>query len=324
MVQRDAWFFLGIFAFIFLVWFAIGGPMRPVALTFPALPKLTTSTTSGLNGGSYFSLPHAPFGIGNSYISLVGSSDGGESLSGGTEVALPPIIGGSAVGPPSPYQGIVSMSHYVSGAGSQDPANEYVQIAVAQNARASVDISGWTLESDATGAASSIPKGTEVPLSGVINAVQDIVLAPGERALIISGQSPIGASFRENKCIGYFSDFQRFSPALPQNCPAPSSELVSFYGPAYIRDAACIEYVSGLPRCQVELSPPVTVSGACQSFLVKYLNYNGCVAAHEHDADFMGATWRVYLGRTNSMWRTRYEIVKLLDAQGRVVDAFSY
>lgn len=324
MAQRDAWFFIGIFAFMFLVWFAIGGPTRPVAITLPALPKLTASSTSGLGGGTYFSLPRTPYGIGNSYISLIGSSNGGGSLSGGTGISLPPIIGGGTLGPSSPYQGIVSMSHYVSGAGSQDPGNEHVQITVAQNARTPVDISGWTLESGATGAASVIPKGTEVPLSGVINATQDIVLTPGQRALIISGQSPIGASFRENKCIGYFSDFQRFSPSLPQNCPAPSSELVSFYGPNYIRDAACIEYVNGLPRCQVELSPPVTVSGACQSFLVKYLNYNGCVAAHEHDADFMGATWRVYLGRTNSMWRTRYEVVKLLDAQGKIVDAFSY
>ena len=96
------------------------------------------------------------------------------------------------------------------------------------------------------------------------------------------------------------------------------------YGMGYIRDAACINYVDSLSRCQVVLSPPVTLSGVCQSFMIKYLNYNGCVDAHRNDADFKGTTWRVYLGRTNSMWRTKYELVKLLDASGKTVDAFSY
>ena len=89
---------------------------------------------------------------------------------------------------------------------------------------------------------------------------------------------PIGASFRENKCIGYFSTFQKFSPPLPQNCPTPSDELSSLYGAGYVRDVACVDYVNKLSRCQVALSPPVTVSGACQNlWVIKYLNYNGCV-----------------------------------------------
>jgi hypothetical protein len=216
------------------------------------------------------------------------------------------------------------MNHYVSGAGSADPKNEYIEISISQDAGMPVDLSEWTLSSDASGSSTRIPKGTEVPTSGIINAAQDIILPPGTRAIIVSGQSPIGASFRENKCIGYFSTFQNFYPPLPQTCPAPSTELASFYGAGYIRDAACIDYVNKLSRCQVALSPPVSASGVCQNFLVKYLNYNGCVDAHKNDADFKGDTWRIYLGRTSSMWRTRNEIVKLLDVNGKTVDAFSY
>ncbi len=325
MPQRDAWIFVGIFVFIFAVWFALGGPTRPLDITFPALEKSGGSFGFGqmfASSTNRFSLPRAPLGIGNSYISLPGSSHGAAGFSGSTGILLPPIVGGTRSA--SPYQGVVSMNHYISGAGSQDPSNEYVEITVAQNAPGPVDITGWRLESDATGAAAVIPKGTKVPLSGIVNAAEDIVLSPGEHAFIISGQSPIGASFQENKCIGYFSDFQQFQPSLPQNCPTPSSELRSFYGATYIRDAACIDYVNTLHRCQVMLTPPTTVSGTCQNFLVTYLNYNGCVDAHRNDADFMGDTWHVYLGRTNSMWRTRYEIVKLVDAQGKLVDAFSY
>ncbi|HUX81155.1 MAG TPA: hypothetical protein VMV38_02450, partial [Candidatus Paceibacterota bacterium] len=187
-----------------------------------------------------------------------------------------------------------------------------------------VDLTGWTLMSSATGNATSIPKGTELPTSGIVNAAQDIVLTPGQRALVISGQSPIGASFRENKCIGYFSTFQKFSPSLPQNCPAPADELTSFYGGNYIRDAACIDYVNTLSRCQVALTPPSGSSSACQSLVVNYFNYNGCVTAHQKDADFSGSTWRIYLGRSNAMWRQTHEVVKLLDSTGKTVDAFTY
>lgn len=317
-MEHDAWFFIGIFVFIFLIWIAVGGPMHPISFAGPSLAQ-----PGVLGGGTYLQLPRSLFSIGNSNVSLEGSSNG-ESSYGGSETSVPTFVGGSVFGIPSPYRGIVSMSHYVSGASSANPANEYIEITTSQNAGAPVDISGWRISSDASGNAITIPKGTEVPTSGTVNASQDIILTPGTRAIIISGQSPIGASFRENKCIGYFSTFQKFYPSLPQNCPVPSDELASFYGAGYIRDSVCIEYVKKLPRCQIAISPPPGTSSACQNFLVKYMNYNGCVNAHRNNSDFMGNTWRIYLGRSNSMWRTKNELIKLTDINGKTVDAFSY
>ena len=315
--MHDAWFFIGIFAFIFLVWVATGGPTHQLAFSGPTL-----SQPGALGGGGYLSLPTAPFSLGSNGVSLPGSSSGTGS---NAPVPSSSSLSGVDFGTPSPYRGIVTLSHYVSGAGSTDPNNESVRISVDSNAGTPVDLSGWTLESEATGAAIVIPKGTETPHSGIVNAVQDIVLSPGEQAIVISGRSPIGASFRENKCIGYFAQFQTFSPALPDTCPSPTTELASFYGSSYyVRDASCIDYVNTLSRCQAVLTPPTTVSGACQTFLVKYLNYNGCVSAHESDSDFLGNTWRIYLGRTNSMFRSQHEVVKLLDSSGKTVDAFSY
>ena len=104
----------------------------------------------------------------------------------------------------------------------------------------------------------------------------------------------------------------------------PSDELAAQYGANYIRDPKCIDAVSKLSRCQVALTPPAGLSGTCQSLIVKYFNYNGCVDAHRADKDFLGSTWRVYLGRSSSLWRTKYEIIKLLDINGKTVDAFSY
>lgn len=319
-MEHDAWFFVGVFVFIFLIWIVTGGPIHPLAFTGPTLAE-----PGALGGGTYLTLPSSPYHVGGTAdVSLPGSS-GSQTVSGNAPgTTAPTFIGGTTFGEMSPYRGIVSMSHYVSGVGSADPKNEYVEVSVAQNASIPVDLSGWTLTSASNGNSVMIPKGTEIPTSGVVNPAQDIILAGGGRAIIISGQSPIGASFRENKCIGYFSTFQQFSPALPQNCPTPSDELSSNYGQGYIRDAACINYVNTLPRCQATLTPPVTVSGACQSFLVKYLNYNGCVTAHQNDTDFKGNSWHIYLGRTNSMWSSQHEVVKLLDINGKTVDAFSY
>ncbi len=203
------------------------------------------------------------------------------------------------------------------------PQKSRLRFRLSSTASAPVNLAGWTIESAASGNASTIPEGTEVPLSGTIQAVQDITLKPGDTAIIVSGSSPIGASFRENKCIGYFSTYQKFSPALPLTCPTPSTELLANY-PDYLRDVACINYVNKLSRCSAQLTPPTTVSGACQTFLTTYLNYNGCVQEHRTDADFEGNTWRIYLGRSSSMWRPQHEEVKLLDASGKTVDAFTY
>lgn len=321
-MQHDAWFFVGIFAFIFLIWIATGGPTRPLAWSGPILPQ-----PGQLGGGTYLGLPRAPFTIGSEEVRLPGSSAGGGSLEGGgsgfgrSDPSIP-AIPGLTFGTPSPYRSIVTLSHYVSGAGSG--TGEYLTLSVSSNADLPVDITGWRIVSEVSGSTSVIPRGTEVPTSGVVNEVQDIILAPGDRAIIASGYSPIGASFKENKCIGYFSTFQTFSPPLPQSCPAAKDELLTRYGSGYIRDVVCIDYVEKLSHCQVALSPPVSLSGSCQAFAVKYLNYNGCVDAHRNDSDFGSDTWRVYLGRTKPLFRTNREVVKLLDAKGNTVDAFSY
>lgn len=306
-MQHDAWAFIGVFVLIFLLWIATGGPTHPISFSNPTL-----FAPQELGGGTYLSLPRVP-GIGTT-----------KSPSGsGSNKSLPSLTGG-VFGNVSPYFGAISMNHYVSGANSSNPRNEYIEIRVNSSATVPVDLTGWTLTSDATGKSSIIPKGTAVPHSGIVNEIQDIVLLPGDRAYVVSGISPIGASFRENKCIGYFSSFQSFYPSLSKNCPDPYRELVTRFGADYIRDTACIDYAKTLARCEVVLSPPLSVSNSCQSFLVKHFNYNGCLDVHGGDDDFDGTIWHVYLGRTTPLWRTRYEVVKLLDSDGKTVDAFSY
>lgn len=318
-MQHDAWFFVGVFAFIFVLWFAIGGPSRPLSFSGPTL-----SPPQELGGGSYLLLPRAPFGIGGSYVSLPGSSEGGGGgyTQGSSDVPSPSSLSGVAFGTPSPYRGLVTFNRYVNGAGT-NPESEYIQLYVSQRANTPIEISGWRVISSATGRSLTIPKGTETPISGTVNETQDITLSAGDTVYLTTGRSPIGGSFRENKCIAYFAQFQKFSPTLPLTCPVPSDELKARYS-NYIQDPSCIEYVNKIPRCQVTLSPPVQLSQSCETFIIDTFNYNSCRKIHENDRDFLGTTWRVYLGSNAAAWRTKNEVIKLLDEDGKTVDAFAY
>ncbi|HEX8946633.1 MAG TPA: hypothetical protein VF829_00245 [Candidatus Paceibacterota bacterium] len=303
--MSDTFFILGIFGFVFLLWLSGGGPNRPLSFAGPVLR------------GSNSLYIQTPGTLYTSTSTGAGSRFGSSNIFGETPSA-------AAFGTPSTHRGTVTLSHYVSDAAATDPAHEYVTIRLSSDASAPVDISGWRLVSDTSGASATIPKGTEVPRSGLINATQPIVLNPGDLATVSSGRSPIGASFRENLCIGYFAQYQPFYPPLPITCPTPYDELKSYYGENPERDTACIAYTQGLNRCTLVATPPVNLSGTCASFLTTHINYHGCVNAHENDPHFKGITWRVYLGRDKSMWHKQYEVVRLLDADGKTVDMFSY
>lgn len=331
-MQHEAWFFIGLFVFIFVVWIALGGPARPPAVNVPRFSSSSEAATAtpSMWSGSSIALPHAPFAVGTTRTGFGGSAPS----------EAPPLVEvpGVIFTPSSPYRGLVSMNSYVGNASSSDAREEYVQISVAQSAHGPINITGWVLRSGATGRYAYIPRGTALPTSGVVNPVADITLTPGERAYLISGTSPVGASFRENKCIGYFEAYQDFAPTLPQQCPSGGDELASLYGTPYIHDPKCIDYAETVPRCRVPVPPAsADLSLTCEEFFEARLNYNGCVEAHGGDADFAGDTWRIYLGRKNDkpflredtaaygpLWRDRHEVVELIDKKGYTVDAFAY
>ncbi|HUQ30013.1 MAG TPA: hypothetical protein VM103_00620 [Candidatus Paceibacterota bacterium] len=311
-MEHDAWFFFGIFAFIFIIWIATGGPTHPLSFTGPSL-----SLPGALGGGTYLSLPRAPLHVGD--VGGTGSgnpSNGGSGGTGGTTDA------GSAFGTPSVYRGKITLGHSISGAGAADPNTEYIKVALSQNAGTRINISGWVLQSGITGYASNIPYGAEVPRSGVVNVATPIILAPGQSAIVDSGHSPIGISFRENKCIGYLAEFQNFYPGLPRACPTAATELATF-NPSLDRNDACHNFARSVSRCKTPRTSTADITTACKNFVDQYLNYNGCVDAHKNDADFAGTTWHIYLSRFASLWQKKHEVVKLLDSDGKTVDVFT-
>lgn len=250
----------------------------------------------------------------------------------------------------SRYEGLVTLSR--GGATRRDPQEEYVTIRASSRLERPVIISGWSLENARdekiirsgpggikginTGVAErvTVPTGTYVVSPRGNNQKEPIELRAGETAYIITGESPdaypvlLNTSFKINKCTGYFSETFRFTPSLSRSgCPDPEAEAAGL-----IFDDDCYDFIERLGRCRdplrtserrVRLEEELT--NQCRAFLDDAFDYDGCVARHRHDEDFLGDTWYIYLGRPDrELWADRRETITLYDREGKIVDQVSY
>jgi len=216
----------------------------------------------------------------------------------------------------------VSILDY-SGTRASNPQEEYLVLYANQTNTGPVSISGWQLRSSRTGRNVIIGSGVATALVGQPTSPSPIVLAPGDSAIISTGRSPVGISFRENKCTGYLSQFQTFTPALSSRCPNPQAELAS-QRPDLANDQSCSFAIAGLPSCQALTQPPSNIPAECGTFMQEHFTYNACVTTHRTDADFAGTQWRVFLGQSAEFWNNSGDTVTVLDAEGKVVAATTY
>lgn len=205
---------------------------------------------------------------------------------------------------------------------AKNPDGEYLRIEIDPYTKNAQNISGLVLRGAGFNTSILIPKAASLPILGTSSVKTDVILPPGGNAIVVSGRSPIGTSFRMNKCAGYLNQFQNYAPDLDRNCPYPADELKA-YGP--YREVACAEFIEKIPRCEVfQGAPPKTLSNTCVDFLAEKLNYNACVADHKNDKDFYSNEWRLFLNQPNELWKNNDEIIRLMDADGAVLDAVTY
>lgn len=278
-------FFIGMLLLFFLVWVAGGGPERPISFSGPYLGAITAPGTTAQSYGdpSQFS----------------------------------PINGQVTIGGTAKTVTLVKDS---TPAKNTNASSEYVSIMVSSAASGPVSTAGWRLVSKETGKGASFPLGTEVAQSGRVNTLAAITLKPGETAIVVSGRSPVGNSFKENLCTGYLEERQNFKPPLNQFCPTPFQELQRF---AEGYSEQCASYVRSISYCTTEATMK-SPGGSCEDFVDEYLNYNGCVDAHRNDPNFTSSTWRIYLGVSDELWNNKRDTIQLIDAAGNVLDSLSY
>ena len=305
-------FFLGV---VFVAWFATGGPQRAdlnsLLLQSPVGGFSTSTIAQDATSSSWFP------------ISYPGeeTSTGHTTPSTGSTGAFADVLTKLSQFP-SPARDNVSFST-IYGVQATSPEKEFIELQASSANTASISISGWRIQSLKTGRTAVIGTAIETPLTGSSGTPGAIVLAPGERAIISSGRSPIGVSFRVNACSGYLAQFQSFTPTLTPQCPAMITELYN-KGSSLTSEQACVSVATAIPPCKVLTAPPSGVSYACSSFLTRADSYNGCVGMHKNDPDFRQNEWRIYEGNASELWAGTGDALVLFDQQGRLVSSTSY
>ena len=301
-MKADALLFGAIIVFLFILWLYNGGPNNPISFSGPYITPITdVGQTSSGYGDTHTSAGSA---IWESVTSALGSSGSGSS----------------GTGKPSSYANSVFLGS--GDAASSDVRSEYLTIRVSGSSP--VDITGWRLVSEKTGASATIGQG--VVVAKRTDSV-DILLASGDKAIVVTGHSPIGDSFLETECTGYLADDDTFSPRLSTgSCPAPLDELSDYYGGTNASSYdKCEKYVSGYYSCSVPSNDSSSdAPSSCRNFIKDELTYNGCVSNHRTDTDFQGDTWRVYLDQSRELWRSSNDTIDLLDKSGNRVAQYSY
>ena len=232
------------------------------------------------------------------------------------------------------------------------PYEEYVTIT--NRGRTLVDITNWKLENNKDNRGydfggtlryfaadrAFIPQATLFVSPRGFNVFQNVLLQPGETAIVTTGniglQSPFRiVSFKENICSGYIEDLPeyKFTPPLTRNCPRPAIEP----GVSAL-DTDCRKFVERMSSCHMpkfdtrnkegdicyNCVDGKVLSSSCVAFIKNHFNYNSCIANHVNDSDFSGRTWRIFLGMGWEMWAKDYETIELFDQLGRLVDSRSY
>ena len=223
----------------------------------------------------------------------------------------------------SPYFKLITLARAYSG--DAKPESEYLTLTTTYSLKKNIVITGWTVHSTSTGRSVSIGKAVYLPTSQSVGIAGEdpVVMRPGDKAYVVSGRAPTGKSFLVNKCSGYFSQFQSYTPSLSYSCPQISRDPLP-QAPNQLKDA-CLTYIESFPQCKTPVdSLPQNIGQECQNFIIEHANYSKCIEIHKTDTDFYSNEWRIYLGQSEKLWKTSRETLELLDASGKVVDRIEY
>ncbi len=280
--EHFSWLFLGLIG-IGILWFFSGGADRQTAHEGAYIKPLAPLDSGQVYGHYYagasstpeeqLNLPEGPANAVRDVEGMIGDIGSFMTQSKQATVIHTNAVTGNGV----TFDGI-------AGAKSDDPKTEYIRLVAGATMSNPVLISGLRLVGTAIDGI-SIPRGAFLPITGQPFVESDVSLSAGDRALITSGDSPIGTSFQVNACSGYLNETGTFTPALRMDCPDGSS---------------------------------------CKTDTAKGFTYNGCVAAHKNDKGFYTGEWRLFLEQPTVLWKDSSEIIQLVDSKGTVIDAITY
>jgi hypothetical protein len=229
----------------------------------------------------------------------------------------------------SPYYGKVTTSGITS-VNSDNPNEEYITLYTNLDSNEKVDITGWYFKSEITGNQAVIGKASILPYP-FKGEETDVILKNGDTVYLTKGFSPIGISFRTNKCTGYFEENRNFTPPLPLQCPRPIDEPLPQFSSSLDQQDACLDAIKYTPSCSTRGSSYTrtlsdVVPTSCKKYIETKINYDTCVENHFSDVNFAGHEYRLYFKSFAHLWRDwgKKETIHLYDHAGLIVDTISY
>lgn len=234
-----------------------------------------------------------------------------------------PTIPGQSV-----YYGKVTISSVIN-PNYNDSSQQYITLYSNLGVTEKLNITGWTLRSERVGNWAKIGQASLLPFPQVRN-YQDIILSQGDMVYIAKGFSPVGISYRSNKCTGYFVGNNNLYPYIRKSCPLPRDEKLPLFSSDPEQDRECIALIESLPACTIpdnylnlnRLSK--TLPSSCKTYLQTRVSYNSCVATHANDQDFVGKEWYVFLSTIGPLWAETRDKITLYDNDDLIVSTISY
>lgn len=327
--MNDAPLIIGGLVLLFVAWVYTGGPTKPISFAGPYITPITNvgQEQTGYGKGEKFTVAkhsYDPNAIANAHL------NGGNS-------GQPSYGTSGKVGLNSSFAGRVHIDSVTTGYEGQNNSGEYVSLSAGSTA-SPIDITGWRLVSSSSSA--TIPQGERLPSGSSRGASVDILLNTNMRAVVFTGYSPRYQSYLQNKCTGYFDGLNSTGYRTGNTCPSPQAEFSSFFKGSADDYNACSNYINSLQTCTeapsrenyqsrnanygYTYSQYLDVPSSCTTFSHDRLTYAGCVTGHKNDPNFISDTWRVFLGSSATLWRSRGDTVRLLDREDKTVDVYSY
>ncbi len=183
-----------------------------------------------------------------------------------------------------------------------------------------INITGWRIEGESGGF--NIPFGIEkIPSAINLTPLNNIIVRKGDTIYLTGEKSPFGrnVSFRPNICIGYLKQYFTFPLSVPSSCPDKPTERDL----RYMR-SSCQDFILKdikFSSCTVPSHAnniQVATDTECLAYIADHFNYQACSNLHRNDSDFLKNAWHIYMER--DFTRDRYDTIRLLDRDGRIVD----
>ena len=190
--MEDLKLLLGFFVLLWLFWFITGGPSKYELAQHPFLRQ---PTEVGLDQNGVYRDPdiHVQYGeIPTVQVKISRKP---------TTIVAPRVLSGPIINLSKGQADLFGLS--------------YIKIDYSAINKLPITITGLIMR-NILGKSAVIAGASNLPYQGRINEVADVIVGPGSSIYIIQGISPLGVSFRVNKCIGYLAQYQDFYPLLPK------------------------------------------------------------------------------------------------------------